>query len=152
MKRITFFVAFLFLAVSMIAQNTQQAEVKKNGPVISFDKTIHDYGQIYVGSDGKSVFNFTNTGNEPLILKKPKSSCGCTVPTWPREPILPGESNKIVVTYNTNHAGSFNKTVTIYSNAINNANVVLRIKGRVIPKPKEEMPVKTSGSKAPVNK
>lgn len=130
----------------------QLQEKEVNGPKIKFNKTTHNYGEIYTGSDGKCVFEFTNTGNEPLILTKPRSSCGCTVPTWPREPILPGESNKIVVTYNTHHNGSFNKTVTVYSNAVNNKNVVLRIKGKVVPKPKDDLPVKDSKGKLPENK
>ncbi len=133
-------------------KNGKQQVEKKNGPVITFKKTIHDYGKIYYGSDGKCVFEFTNTGNEPLILSKPRSSCGCTVPTWPKEPILPGETSKIVVTYNTRHMGGFNKTVTVYSNAINKKSVLLRIKGEVIPMPKEMVPVKKDNGMSPINK
>ena len=180
MKKLVFFITVLFLSTTVFSQSLSTSKAKSttvkaksttvkakssssshnavanaktvtNGPKITFKNTVHNYGNIYVGSDGKCEFEFTNTGNEPLILNKPKSSCGCTVPTWPREPILPGESNKIVVTYNTHHPGSFNKTVTIYSNAVNNKNVVLRIHGKVISKPKEELPVKSSSGKAPVN-
>ncbi len=154
MKKI---VLFLMMAVAVnfvTAQNeTQKKEIakKKNGPEITFKNVMHDYGTIYVGSDGSYEFEFTNTGNEPLILSKPRSSCGCTVPTWPKEPILPGESNKIKVTYNTHKPGPFNKSVTIYSNA--NKTVILRIKGKVIPKPAEALPEKQNSEGAsPVNK
>ena len=96
MKQITLMAAFLF---AMFTLTAQEAEVKKeNGPQISFENTTHDYGEIELNSDGAYDFVFTNTGNEPLILSKPRSSCGCTVPSWPKEPILPGESNTIKVT------------------------------------------------------
>ncbi len=147
----------MMLAVSVAfgQQETQKKEMEKrmNGPVITFKTTSHDYGEVYQGSDGSFSFLFTNTGNEPLILSKPRSSCGCTVPSWPKEPILPGEENKIKVTYNTSKIGTFNKSVTVYSNAKNKSTVVLRIKGKVVPKPAEALPEKETGTGvAPINK
>ena len=82
---------------------------------------------------------------EPLIVQKPKSSCGCTVPSWPKEPILPGESDVIKVTYRTNRVGVINKSVTVTSNAVKNGTVVLRIKGKVLEQPTEAMPEKETG-------
>lgn len=122
-----------------------------NAPEISFDKLVHDYGTVSFGGDGVCTFKFTNTGKEPLILQQPQSSCGCTVPTWPREPVLPGASDKIQVTYNTKKAGPINKIVTIRSNAKTNA-VVLRITGTVQPNPAQQTPAKTIGDGAPVTK
>ena len=143
-------IAALLISVVVVMA---QAENKKNGPEITFKTTLHEYGEIYLGGDGTFNFEFTNTGNEPLILSKPRSSCGCTVPAWPKEPILPGETNKIKVTYNTNKAGAFNKTVTVYSNAKNKAAIILKIKGKVVKKPAEALPEKeTSMGAAPVNK
>ncbi|MEJ2596579.1 MAG: DUF1573 domain-containing protein [bacterium] len=143
-------VVMLVFAVSIVMA---QQEDQKNGPQITFKNTLHEYGDIEMGSDGSYSFVFTNTGNEPLILSKPRSSCGCTVPAWPKEPILPGESNKIKVTYNTSKVGSFNKTVTVYSNAKNKSAIILRIKGKVVPQAKDALPTKeTSMSGAPVNK
>jgi hypothetical protein len=140
------------LIISVVVVMAQE-EKKKNGPEITFKSVLHDYGEIYQGSDGSYKFAFTNTGNEPLILSKPRSSCGCTVPAWPKEPILPGETNDIKVTYNTHKVGSFNKTVTIYSNAKNKSAIVLRIKGKVVNKPAEALPEKeTSMGASPVNK
>lgn len=141
------------LLISVVVVMAQEEPKKKNGPEITFKTTVHEYGDIHVGGDGTYNFKFTNTGNEPLILSKPRSSCGCTVPRWPKEPILPGETNEIKVTYNTNKAGSFNKSVTIYSNAKNKSAIVLRIKGKVIKAPAEAMPEKTTSMGAsPVNK
>ncbi len=154
MKKILLLLTMAVAVNFVTAQNkTEKSEPvkKKNGPEITFKNVMHDYGTIYVGSDGSYEFEFTNTGNEPLILSKPRSSCGCTVPTWPKEPILPGETNKIKVTYNTHKPGPFNKSVTIYSNA--NKTVILRIKGKVIPKPAEALPEKKNAAGAsPVNK
>jgi hypothetical protein len=150
MKKTILAIALLFSVLFVVAQEEAK---KTNGPEITFKETVHDYGNIYVDGDGAYNFEFTNTGNEPLILSKPRSSCGCTVPSWPKEPILPGETNSIKVTYNTHKAGPFNKTVTVYSNATSSANVMLRIKGKVEPKPAEALPEKDSGAgAAPINK
>ena len=149
MKKILLFAVIIFGVVALNAQDAQVEEKTTNGPEIKFKSTTHDYGDIYIDDDGTYRFEFTNTGNEPLILSKPRSSCGCTVPSWPKEPILPGETNEIKVTYNTHKAGAFNKTVTIYSNS---KTVVLRIKGKVSPKPAEALPEKqTSMGAAPLS-
>jgi hypothetical protein len=124
------------------------------GPEIEFEKVVHDYGDVPYNGNGECEFRFTNTGNEPLLIQKPKSSCGCTIPSWPNEPILPGESDVIKVTYRTNRAGAINKTVTVTSNALKNSTVVLRIKGRVLEQASEAMPEKKNdfGNGSPVNK
>ena len=153
MKKIAIILSLVFVASLMVSAQSESVnnETKNpNAPVITFDKVVHDYGTIYQGSDGKCEFVFKNTGKEPLILSKPRSSCGCTVPQWPKQPILPGESDKITVTYNTKKIGVINKTVTIYSNA-SNKSVVLRIKGKVVAKPASVMPEKSSEG-APSNK
>jgi len=151
MKRVSLIAVVVFLMNAVVAQNQEAAE-KVNGPEITFKKDLHDYGQIYVNSDGSCTFEFTNTGNEPLILSQPRSSCGCTVPSWPRQPILPGESEKITVTYNTSKAGPINRSVTILSNAKKNNSIVLRIKGSVVAKPADALPEKDMSSGAPVNR
>jgi len=142
----------LFVAIQLTAQTSTEQVANPNAPVISFDKFVHDYGTIVQNSDGGCEFKFTNDGKEPLILSRPKSSCGCTVPTWPKAPILPGKSDVIKVTYTTNRVGPFNKTVTIYSNASNNP-IKLQIKGKVLKAPEEVMPEKeTNTGSTPVNK
>jgi hypothetical protein len=97
---------------------------------IVFEKTTHDYGTIGQGADGNCEFKFTNTGQAPLILSNVAASCGCTVPDWPHEPIVPGTSGSIKVKYNTALLGVFNKSITVNSNAAANP-VVLQIKGDV---------------------
>ncbi|GAB4277876.1 MAG: hypothetical protein Kow0068_01210 [Marinilabiliales bacterium] len=95
-----------------------------------FEKTTYDYGTIPLKSDGTCEFVFKNTGKSPLILSNVKSSCGCTVPSWPKEPIPPKGSGKIVVKYNTTRQGAFQKSITVFSNAKNSPNVLV-IKGKV---------------------
>jgi len=127
-------VAVMFSVAAMAqVEAKSQAEPAKNpnAPEITFEKTVHDYGTVAYNGDGKCEFKFTNTGKEPLILTNVRSSCGCTVPKWPREPILPGDSEVIHVEYKTNRIGSINKSVTVQSNASNNV-VRLRIAGRVL--------------------
>lgn len=159
MKKI--FLTFVLAATSALfiqAQTENTAQQAKpvqadnpNAPVITFEKTVHDYGTVAFGGDGTCTFKFTNTGKEPLLVQQPRSSCGCTVPSWPKDPILPGDSNEIKVTYNTKKAGPINKTVTVTSNA-KNGTVVLRITGNVEAQQTQQMPEKTPGEGTPVNK
>lgn len=124
------------------------AAVNPNAPDISFTKTVHDYGTLFQGGDGNSEFEFTNTGKEPLILSSVKSSCGCTVPSWPREPIMPGKKEVIKVKYDTNRIGPINKTITVMSNA-KTSPVVLKISGSIVKKTEEKtVPEKTLSSGA----
>jgi hypothetical protein len=147
MKKIVFLITFLAMVCGVA--KAQESKVSVNGPEIEFVKTVHDYGEIPYNGNGECEFVFTNTGNEPLIVQKPKSSCGCTVPSWPKEPILPGESDVIKVTYKTTRVGNINKSITVTSNAKTNSTVVLRIKGKVLEQPNGALPEKEAGS--PVN-
>jgi hypothetical protein len=144
---VTFIMGF-----SVIAQNIEtQPAVNKNAPVINFDKTTHDYGTVIKGGDGTCEFRFKNTGVEPLILSNVTSSCGCTVPEWPRAPILRGKSDVIKVKYDTNRVGGINKTITVVSNA-SNGSIQLHIIGTVTDKVDgATMPVKNDAA-APVAK
>lgn len=154
MKKLSFLMIMIVISVSgVFAQATEPVKVEENpnAPEISFDKQVHDYGTVAYGGDGVCTFKFTNTGKEPLILQQPQSSCGCTVPTWPKEPVLPGTSSEIQVTYNTKKVGPINKTVTVKSNAKTNT-VVLRITGTVQADPAQQLPEKTAGEGTPVNK
>ena len=107
-----------------------QSVVSTSQTSVVFEKTTHDYGTIGQGADGNCEFKFTNTGQAPLILSNVAASCGCTVPDWPHEPIVPGTSGSIKVKYNTDLLGVFNKSITVNSNAATNP-VVLQIKGDV---------------------
>ncbi len=103
-------------------------------PQIEFDSTTIDYGTIENESNGERVFSFTNTGNADLIITNVKSSCGCTIPKKPENPIAPGESSEIVVRYDTNRVGPFRKTITVSTNQENDPIIALKIKGTVRPK------------------
>ena len=151
MKKLVLLIGILVMTVGLAKAQDVKVSDNGNGPEIEFEKLIHDYGEVPYGGNGECEFRFTNTGNEPLILQKPKSSCGCTVPTWPKEPILPGESEVIKVTYKTTKVGQINKTITVTSNAIVNNTVVLRIKGKVLEQVTENMPEKETGNGSPVN-
>jgi hypothetical protein len=98
---------------------------------IEFKSEVIDYGTIEKGSNGVRVFEFTNTGNEPLIISKVSSSCGCTIPKKPKDPILPGNTGEIEVKYDTNRVNPIRKTITVISNA-ETPTVALKIKGEVI--------------------
>ena len=118
----------LFMALCAVAMMAQD-------PVITFEKTEHDFGKIHE-EDGRVsvVFNFKNEGMAPLVLSNVRASCGCTTPTWTKEPVEPGQTGSITVTYNPNgRPGRFQKTVTITSNASEPTKKVF-IKGEVIPK------------------
>ena len=94
-------------------------EGQESKPVISFNQKEYDFGT-FPESAGLVVhdFQFTNTGKVPLILKDVKASCGCTTPEWTREPVLPGKSGNIRVSFNPkNRPGSFSKTIQVNSNA-----------------------------------
>lgn len=141
-KIILIFSLFTFGVFMLNAQVSTTSTANINGPVITFDNVVHDYGTITKGADGNCEFKFSNTGKEPLILSNVQTSCGCTVPAWPKEPILPGKSAVIKVNYTkTNVVGTISKQITVFSNAVN-GNVVLSIKGTVTETPKVESPDK----------
>ena len=101
-----------------------------NAPIIKFNELEHDYGTFTQGGDGAVDFVFKNEGKEPLILSNVRSSCGCTIPTWPKQPIMPGQTEKIHVVYDTKRVGAFHKSIHIYSNA-KRSTVTLKIKGLI---------------------
>ena len=120
---------------------------EKANSTIDFESKVVDYGVIDHNADGVRKFVFTNNGTEPLIIKNAKGSCGCTVPTWSREPIAAGATSEIGVKYATNRVGKFTKTITLTTNA-DKKPVILTIKGEVNPPAKEETAPerKTEGS------
>ena len=133
MKKYILF-AFLVVGTGLFAQKGAKIEFKDP------ENTI-DYGTVYKDEDsGVRVFEFTNTGDEPLIIKNVQSSCGCTVPSKPTEPILPGKMGQISVKYNMN-PGPIRKTITVESNAVNieEGRVALKIKGEVKVRPVENL-------------
>lgn len=116
----------VLIAVIALTSFAANAQAK-----ITFKSDTVDYGQVEKGSDGVRVFEFTNTGDAPLIVTDVKSSCGCTVPKKPTGPIAAGENGTIEVKYDTNRVGPIRKTVTVYSNA-DEPIKALKIKGEVM--------------------
>jgi hypothetical protein len=152
MKKVfaTLAIAFMMTFVAFAQNAAPQTVENPNAPVITFEKTTHDYGTVVKGGDGTCEFKFKNTGVEPLILSNVQSSCGCTVPEWPREPLLKGKSASIKVKYDTNRVGPINKTITVMSNS-KGAAVQLKIVGNVVEATGAQMPQNNQGA-APVAK
>jgi hypothetical protein len=115
-------------------KTAKNALPKVEGAGMVFESETIDYGSVAINSDGNRKFEFTNNGNKPLIITNAAGSCGCTVPTFPKEPILPGAKAVIGVKYDTSasRVGPFAKTVTITSNAAGSPSKVLTIKGTVL--------------------
>ncbi|WP_310379254.1 DUF1573 domain-containing protein [Flavobacterium sp.] len=127
MKNLAIYITLLFISSTGFSQSGPKIEFKAK------DNTI-DYGTVTKKKDnGIRSFEFTNTGDAPLIITNVLSTCGCTVPTKPTEPIMPGKTGKIDVKYNMN-PGPIRKTITVESNAVNyeSGRIALKIKGEVI--------------------
>ncbi len=147
MKKFLLSLLMIFAISSMIfAQETKketkkaevatQQEVNPNGPKMELETLDVDYGTIEKNADPYRVVKFTNTGKEPLIIKSARGNCGCTVPTWPREAIQPGETKEIKIRYATNRIGPFHKKVTLVTNEAANNKHIIKIHGKVL-KPDE---------------
>ncbi len=136
--------AFVFSAAAQDS-GAEKAPKKVKEPEITFESLVHDYGNIMQGDNGTCEFVFKNTGKADLLLTNCRSSCGCTVPEWPKDPIPPGKKATIKVKYNTQRVGAINKSITVESNAVNNR-VVLNIKGNVAAKPVEAAPTTNDSS------
>ncbi|MAU15446.1 MAG: hypothetical protein CMH46_07890 [Muricauda sp.] len=118
----------------IVADNVESAvdrdEADKKVPVMTFEKTEHDFGTIQRGTPQETTFKFTNTGDAPLIITNAKSSCGCTVPNPPKDPIAPGETGELVVKFNGSGQNQVTKTITVNANTAKGSEI-LRIKAFV---------------------
>ncbi len=135
MKRLVILLIGVVLAAQVYAQQaSQKNEEKAEGPQITFAESTHDFGDIEQGTKVNYVFEFENSGTEPLILSNVLTTCGCTATSWPREPIAPGEGGEIAVSFNSSgKMGKQNKVVTVVSNAVNSQERV-KIITNVLPK------------------
>ena len=111
----------------------ERDESAKQVPVMEFEKSEHDFGTIEQGTPQETIFTFTNTGNAPLVITNATSSCGCTVPNPPKEPIAPGEKGELVVKFNGSGQNQVTKTITVVANTTKGSEL-LRIKAFVNPK------------------
>lgn len=108
-----------------------------------FKQKEHDFGKISAGKSVSTIFEFSNTGESPLLIQNVTTSCGCTVPEWPKEIIKPNENREIKIVYDAKYPGRFNKTITVIYNG-KDSPVQLSIKGEV-PYPTKE--VKSTSNK-----
>lgn len=115
------FVLVLFGMNMLMAQGLEmEAEPKaeKGVPVLAFNESQYDFGDIQQGDKVTHIFKFKNEGTTPLIISNVQTTCGCTVPEWPKEPIAPGKESQIKATFNSaGKMGRQNKVITIHSNA-----------------------------------
>jgi len=132
MKKTRIISAIIILSLAMISCSQEEGKRKKGDAKIEFTQENHDYGEIPFKGDGACEFAFRNTGKTPLVLTHVKSTCGCTIPKWPSEPIMAGEQGIIKVSYDTQRVGTFNKSIYVYSNASNGVQR-LYIRGSVKP-------------------
>ena len=158
MKKIFLFAALVVFGVTSSNAQTKAKKAKAkiensaatkvitpavDGSGMVFENETIDYGTIPHNADGKREFVFTNNGNKPLIITNAQGSCGCTVPSFPKEPIAPGAKAVIGVKYATDRVGAFTKTVTLTSNAAQGESKTLTIKGNVLPDAPAAEPTKS---------
>ena len=126
MKKISIVFLFSFLLSGLLFAQKK--------PEVKFDKDVYDYGSIKEEVEvALSEFEFTNTGNSPVVIQRVIASCGCTSPTYTREPVLPGKKGNVKVAYNTIYRpGTFRKSIRVYTNVADTV-YTLTIKGNVIP-------------------
>ena len=126
---------WVILGLTLLAfgcKATPEDQAINQGQEIWFEEYLHEYGEIAEDSDGSWSFLFKNLGEDAIVINRVRSTCGCTVPSWPKQPIEPGASGEITVIYNTATAGSFFKSIYVYSSAANSP-VKLQVKGKVTP-------------------
>ena len=137
-----FFLTSLMVAVFAMLAMAQDTEAKTtdnaNGPKLSLETTTVDYGVMEKNAEPLRTVKLTNAGNEPLIIKSARGNCGCTVPKWPKEPILPGETKELEIRYATNRVGKFSKKVTLTTNEGETITHVITVKGEVLQPETEE--------------
>ncbi|SHI58460.1 DUF1573 domain-containing protein [Algibacter luteus] len=126
-----------------IAVAAERDAVASKFPVIEFDKTEHDFGEIEAKSKVETTFKYKNTGDAPLVITDIKSSCGCTVPqNWSREPLMPGDSGEFTVNFNGSGSNKISKTITVTANTEKGSEVV-KITAFVKPDPNKVVPAKS---------
>ena len=169
MKQILFFAVLVFIGTSINAQAdkpTMKKEAKavevtpavepvmttstpptfkmagegeKSNAKMTFESMAVDYGTVAQNSEPLRLIKFTNTGSDPLVIKNARGSCGCTVPNWPKDPILPGQSSSIEVRYDTNRIGKINKSITITTNEGDEPHII-QVLGEILKADEQSVP------------
>ncbi len=128
----TYLILLFILLLSGACGSNEEAE-EKNAQAyaeIEFENKVFDFGTLTYDSDGRCYFEFTNVSKTPLIINTVRTTCGCTRPEWPENPVPPGESGRIGISYNTRISGTFHKGITVYSNTLDSPSK-LYVKGKV---------------------
>ena len=147
MKRLSVILVLnLFVFIIAICQEDNKPKGKQAH--IVFEKTVHDFGAIEYNMPAIYKFEFKNTGKEPLVLTKVKASCGCTTPSYSKEPVKKGKTGSVEVKYNTKIVGKFTKSITVYSNS-EKSPIVLQIKGNVKKRPADADKTANPGARKP---
>jgi len=132
----TFLLAFFLLSFTIVNAQTTVAPAlvnstdDNNTELISWSTETYEFGSIEQNVPATAAFVLTNTGKQPIIITNVKKTCGCTVPAYNDDPIMPGESSTIKATYNAKKAGPFTKTVKVYT-TLSDQPVLLKLKGEV---------------------
>lgn len=119
MRKSAFIPVLILIAMTWTACNQGSGKGSGGDASIEFDTISHNFGAVAFNGDAKIEFVFTNSGKAPLLLTHVKSTCGCTIPVWSKEPVNPGKKGRILVSYDTHRVGAFNKSIYVYSNAAN---------------------------------
>ena len=115
---------------------------EKSNAKMTFESMAVDYGTVAQNSEPLRLIKFTNTGTDPLVIKNARGSCGCTVPNWPKDPILPGQSSSIEVRYDTNRVGKINKSITITTNEGDEPHII-QVLGEILKADDQSVPPST---------
>ncbi|PKQ70483.1 DUF1573 domain-containing protein [Raineya orbicola] len=131
---------FGFLSIMLLCISFGYAQPSstptESQPQIAFEKTVHDFGEIPQGTPVTTTFTFTNKGKTPITISNVQASCGCTTPSYTREPIAPKKKGEVTATYNAAAVGEFNKTVAVFTNT--GTPITLTLKGKVVAKPQTQ--------------
>lgn len=138
MKRTILVILMVFAAIQFMAAQEIIQEKKNTSPVQWNEKT-HDFGILEQGVPATATFTFKNISNAPVVITNVRSSCGCTVAKYTKEPVRPGEEGQVSATYNSARPGNFNKSVTVTLEGVPGADILI-VKGEVKAKPPVSTP------------
>ena len=126
------FALIVWMGSHLYVSAQSSSKKTEKGPYIAFQDSTYHFGEVVEGDKITRVFSFSNTGTEPLLILDVKTTCGCTAPNWPKDPVMPGEQSEIKVVFNTaGKKGSQYKKVTVLSNATNQSSHPLVLTGEV---------------------
>jgi hypothetical protein len=133
MKKIAILMIAMFLGIQFLSAQDQTAQTKDQKSPVSWNETIHDFGKVLLNNPASVTFTMKNTSKAPVIITEARSSCGCTIAEYTKEPVKPNESGIVKATYNAAKVGAFTKSVTVTIEGALNPEV-LTIKGEVVEK------------------